>query len=119
VDYLRGRPQAIAYIDALDDSVLVSSITVAELYAGVREGDERTALDALIGVLEVVDVTAEIACVGGLYRRDYGKSHGVGLADALIAASAESQGASLVTLNARHFPMLRGVVVPYEPHSLP
>jgi predicted nucleic acid-binding protein len=49
-----------------------------------------------------------------LFRRDYGKSHGVGLADALIAASAEMRGAVLVTLNRKHFPMLPTVIVPYQ-----
>jgi predicted nucleic acid-binding protein len=36
------------------------------------------------------------------------------LADALIAATAESRQASLVTLNSKHFPMLANVVVPYQ-----
>jgi predicted nucleic acid-binding protein len=36
-----------------------------------------------------------------------------GLADALIAASAEAAGATLVTLNRRHFPMLAEVLAPY------
>ncbi len=33
--------------------------------------------------------------------------------DALIAASAEAAGATLLTLNRRHFPMLAEVLVPY------
>jgi predicted nucleic acid-binding protein len=45
-------------------------------------------------------------------HRDH-TSHGTGLADALIAASAEAAGATLVTLNRRHFPMLAEVLVPY------
>ena len=48
-----------------------------------------------------------------MHRREYGKSHGVGLADALIAATAEVVGAQLVTLNKKHFPMLDDVYVPY------
>jgi predicted nucleic acid-binding protein len=49
-----------------------------------------------------------------LYRRDYGKSHGVGLADALIAATAELNQATLVTLNQKHFPMIIDIMVPYQ-----
>jgi len=97
---------------------LISTVTVAELYAGVREGEERTALDAFIQAFEVVPVNVAIAIKGGLFRRDYGKSHGTGLADALIAASAEVRGAELVTLNGKHFPMLKNVIIPYvKPHS--
>ncbi|MHC4458909.1 MAG: PIN domain-containing protein, partial [Planctomycetota bacterium] len=46
---------------------------------------------------------------GGLYKRDYGKSHGVGLADAILAATAEAENAELKTLNTEHFPMLKGL----------
>ncbi|MCA1719025.1 MAG: type II toxin-antitoxin system VapC family toxin, partial [Actinobacteria bacterium] len=49
-----------------------------------------------------------------LYRRDYGPSHGTGLADALIAATTEETGADLVTFNRRHFPMISRITVPYE-----
>jgi predicted nucleic acid-binding protein len=55
-----------------------------------------------------------LAVQGGLYRRDYGKSHNVGLADALIAATATQRRVPLVTLNRKHFPMLQDVIVPYQ-----
>jgi predicted nucleic acid-binding protein len=61
-----------------------------------------------------VPVDLAVAVRGGLYRRDFGKSHSTGLADALIAATAELSGARLVTLNDRHFPMLSDVIVPYQ-----
>ncbi len=86
IDYLREQEQAAAYLESLVEQVLISTVTVAELYAGVREGEERTALDAFIQAFEVVPVNVAIAIKGGLFRRDYGKSHGTGLADALIAA---------------------------------
>jgi len=53
------------------------------------------------------------ASVAGLWRRQYGRSHGTGLADALIAASVHAAGASLATLNRRHFPMLANALAPY------
>jgi len=113
IDYLRGRAEAVSYLEGLTAPLLISAITVAELYAGVREGKERTRLDAFISAFEIVPVDSESAVRGGLYRRDYGKSHSVGLADALIGASAELQQAELVTLNQKHFPMLPSVIVPY------
>ena len=48
-----------------------------------------------------------------MWRRQYGRSHGTGLADALIAASVAAAGGTLATLNRRHFPMLAEVLVPY------
>ena len=114
IDYLRDRPEAVSYLENLTDFLLVSAITVAELYAGVRDGAERTALDSFIQAFEIVAVDEEIAVKGGLYRRDYYKSHNTGLADALIAATADTKNAELVTLNKKHYPMLSNVIVPYQ-----
>lgn len=114
IDYLRGQAEAVAYLERLTTALLISALTVAELYAGVRDGEERTRLDAFISAFEIVPIDAEIAVRGGLYRRDYGKSHGVGLADALIAATAMGKQVTLVTLNKKHFPMLSDVLVPYQ-----
>ena len=86
---------------------------MAELYSGVRDGEERKALESFLSVFTLVPVTEDIATKGGLNRRDYGKSHGVGLADAIIAATAEVKCATLVTLNKKHFPMLASVHIPY------
>lgn len=115
IDYLRGQKDAVAYIEGLIEKPLLSAITIAELYGGVREGDERNALNAFIKAFDIVDVDEAIATKGGLFRRDYGKSHGVGLADAMIAASAYSRNATVVTLNKKHFPMTEiTVIVPYQ-----
>jgi predicted nucleic acid-binding protein len=114
IDYLRGQAQAVAYLEGRAETLLVSAITVAELFASVRDGKERTALSAFLSAFEVVAVDAVIAERGGLFRRDYGRSHGTGLADALIGATADHVRAHLVTLNRRHFPMLSDVHVPYS-----
>jgi predicted nucleic acid-binding protein len=114
IDYLRGEPRALAYLTAVHTTLRVSCLTLAELYVGVRNGVERDALARLEELLETVPVDREIAVQGGLFRRDYGKSHGTGLVDALIAATAVATRSSLATLNARHFPMLTDVIVPYR-----
>src|SRR5476649_1573681 len=92
IDYLRGSAKASQFVeDAIKKSACyISSISIAELYAGVRDGKEREILDRFLHVFAVVEIERQIAQTGGLYRRDYGKSHGVGLADAIIAAAAQS-----------------------------
>ncbi len=101
-------------MENLPQAPIISAVTAAELYAGVREGRERKILDELIKNSTIIPITEKIAVSGGLYRRDYLKSHGVGLADAIIAATAETENATLVTLNKKHFPMLSKVFVPYQ-----
>jgi predicted nucleic acid-binding protein len=100
IDYLRGLPQAVTFLeDAVQSTCYISSVTIAELYAGVREGKERQVLEQFLQVFNVIDINTLIAQAGGLHRRDYGKSHGVGLADAIIAATAQSLDAKLASLN--------------------
>ena len=65
----------------------------------------------------MIPLDGKAAVVAGLWRRQYGRSHGTGLADALIAASADAVGGTLVTLNQRHFPMLANLLIPYRKPS--
>lgn len=99
IGYLRNQPAAVAYVEATADQQILSAIVVAELYGGVREGPERTSLDALIAAYTVLPVTNNLAVQAGLLWRQYRPSHGVGLADALLAATALAHGLTLVTLN--------------------
>ena len=114
IDFLRSRAEAVSYLESLLAPPFISAVTVAELYAGVREGTERQSLENLVNKLKVVPVGREIAVRCGLLRRDYFKSHGGGIIDAIIAATAEAENAVLVTLNEKHFPMLANVFVPYR-----
>ena len=106
IDFLRGEPQALSFVKQLPNEVAISSISVAELYAGVRDGSESQALSELLDTLEVIELNRDIAQIGGLIRRDMGKSHGLGLNDALIAATVVHRHACLYTLNIKHYPSL-------------
>ncbi len=114
VDFLRGNPKAVALVNSHAGAVSLSSIVVAELYAGVKGDRELSILDELVAVCHISPVTPEIARAGGLFKRDYGKSHGVGLADAIIAATAEAENSDLMTLNVKHYPMLDDLEPPYR-----
>ena len=114
IDYLRGREDAVHFLESQQISMFISAISLGELYAGVREGQERRILDDFIEYFKVIPLSSKIAVKGGLFRRDFGKSNGVGLADAMIAATAQSENATLVTLNQKHFPMISDVLVPYR-----
>ena len=114
IDYLRGQAQAVEFLESRTEVLLISTMTIAELYAGVRNGKEMEMLNELIRAFQVVPIDESISMKGGLYRRDYGKSHGMGLADAIIAASAELNRVTLVTLNQKHFPMIADILVPYN-----
>ena len=114
VDFFRGHGKAVAFVNAHSARITLSSIVVAELYAGVKGDAEQAALEDFVSLFRVVPVSAVIAKAGGLYKRDYGKSHGVGLADAILAATAEAENAELKTLNTKHYPMLKGLRPAYK-----
>jgi predicted nucleic acid-binding protein len=47
--------------------------------------------------------------------RTYRRSHnGIGIADYLIAGTADIRGLQLATLNVRHFPMFEDLKAPFE-----
>lgn len=114
IEYLRGRDEAIRYVESLEGGLYVSAITVAELYSGVKGIDEEAALERFLDAFEVIPIDRALARLGGMCRQRNKPAHGTGLADAIIATSAESVGAALVTFNKRHFPMIKNVVVPYR-----
>ena len=60
VDYLREVPPAVEYLEALEEDLCTSSIVVAELYGGVREGKERQALESLLSVFEIKPIEADL-----------------------------------------------------------
>ena len=105
VDFFRGHSKAVAFVNTHSARIILSSIVVAELYAGVKGDAEQVVLDNFVSLFRIVPVGAEIAKAAGIYKRDYAKSHGVGLADAILIATAEAENAELKTLNTKHYPM--------------
>jgi hypothetical protein len=114
IDFLRGDEKAVSFVNANSSRIILSSVVVAELYAGVKGDAEQATLERFISLFRVIPVDSEIAKTGGLYKRDFSKSHGVGLADAILAATAESENAELITLNTKHYPMIRGLLPAYR-----
>ena len=114
VDFLRGYKKAVTFVHANSSRIILSAIVVAELYAGIRGEAELATLEDFVSLFRVIPVTSEIAKRGGLYKRDYGKSHGIGLADAILAATCEAENAELKTLNCRHYPMIKRLTPAYK-----
>lgn len=114
IDYLRGHDAASDFLEENIGNVFISSVTVAELFQGVREGKERKALTSILSAMTILPLGAEIAEKAGLYRRDFRNKTGCGLADCMIAATAQHHTLPLATLNGRHFSMLKEIIEPYR-----
>ena len=114
IDFLRGYPAAVNLIQQNSTKIALPAIVVAELYAGVRNQSEQAVLDHLFELFPVIPLSPEIAKTAGLLKRDYAKSHGTGLADAVIAATAKNTQTKLTTLNTKHYPMFPNLAPAYK-----
>ena len=117
IDFLRGYGPAVSFVNVHSDRIVLSAVVVAEIYAGAggaKDDPEQTVLENLLSLFRIVPINNEIARLGGLYRRDYGPSHGISLPDALVAATAFLERAELKTLDVKHYPMFEGIEPSYR-----
>lgn len=87
-----------------EGEILYSPVTEAELWAGVRPRKYQELADLLYSLV-CVPIDKAAGRRAGDYLKRYGKSHGVELADALIASAAALNDARLWTRNRKHYPM--------------
>jgi predicted nucleic acid-binding protein len=106
IDFLRKKPEARALLSDLAArriTLAISAVSVAELYAGMREHEEAETAK-LIDALECLPLTARIAKKAGLIRgrqRQLGRTFA--LDDMMIGATAIVYGFPLVTDNRKDF----------------
>jgi len=107
IEMLRGRSDIVDAALALETAGIptyCSPVSWAEIYAWIRQGEEDLAEEFFRSRGEVV-LDATSGRRAGEYLRRYRRSHGVQIADALVAAAAATSGLTLWTLNRRHYPM--------------
>jgi hypothetical protein len=109
IDLLRGFAAAIDAVQARTDTLYVCDISLMELYGGVRSTQEEARVERLISLFRPAPMPQPVYRAAGQYLRHYDKSHALGAADALISATADYYGLRLLTLNVKHFPMLKGL----------
>lgn len=114
IAHLRGDPRATRLLlEAPTAERAASVLARIEIEGGMRT-DERRSVAGLFGVLRMVPVTDPIARRAGELLRMYRRSHsGIDLVDYALAATAELSGATLLTLNVKHFPMFPDLTAPY------
>jgi tRNA(fMet)-specific endonuclease VapC len=106
IDAMRGDPPAIARLELLwsdADSMYVNEVVVCELFSGLREPDVERGR-ALLRPIEFVQPGPEAAVDAGGWRREAAaRGRALSVPDALIAATAVSLDAAVLTRNVRDF----------------
>src|SRR5262249_20310849 len=114
---LRRFPPAVAYLRTAEQQGMLSLSLPAqmELIIGCRNGVELRRLRVFLERFEIRGLSATIGETAVELLYQYRLSHGLLLADALIAATALADEETLYTKNVRHFQMIPGlpVVRPY------
>ena len=108
IEVARGRNAGVVSkwieLSNSDAAILYCAVSLAELWADARQ-NEYDALDKLFGALTCCPIAEEIGRRAGIYLQRHRRSHGIEIADALIAATAVVNRAELWTRNRKHYPM--------------
>lgn len=116
IDTARNIGDAIACLEQIDRqaSLAISAISQMELVIGCRNKAELRTLDKFLAHFQVLKLNEQISDVGIDLLRRYRLSHGLLIADALIAATALSQSIPFVTKNERDYRFIAGLhLLPY------
>jgi len=106
IDFLRRRDYAQKLLEnwAGEGLLAISTLTHLEIYQGMKAGEEgatNTFLDGLISVVVDIPIARRAGTMLGDLRS---KGLTIGIADAIIAATALQFGAPLLTNNIEHYP---------------
>ena len=107
----RGDTGVVAQVNVMlkSGSTYISVVTEMELVVGCRNKLELRNLSTLMGRFTIVPLTPEISDSAVNLLKSYRLSHGLLIADALIAATALVTNKVLVSGNIKHFSMISGL----------
>ena len=111
IDIGRGNERAIAYLESLESSkgLAVSAVTYMELLVGCENKREQQAVKRFVRRFEVIALTEAISGKAVELLLEYRLSHGLLIADALIAATAIERNAPLASRNQRDYRFIDGL----------
>ena len=110
IDLLHGVPEALREINRYKVHH-ISVVTWMEILAGARSPGDELDLRRTLASLQVIPLQEPIAEEAVRLRRE----HKIRLPDAIIWATARTQGLLLVTRNSRDFPATDpGIRIPYR-----
>lgn len=108
LDVLRARQNRrslLAELVAGGHMLATAAINIAEVYAGMRSGEE-TKTEAFLADLECYPLTATIARRAGALKSAWAhKGRTLSLADMMVAATALEYSLVLITDNRKDFPL--------------
>lgn len=104
---LRGKVTAAALMET-DADRQVSVVTYMELFRGARDKREADNIKLFLAEtgVRILPLTESIGHRACIYIEEYGLKAGLGLADALVAATAAEGRLTLCTANRKHYRLI-------------
>ena len=116
IAFFNGNKEILERIQAEIDKISLSTLVIAELNYGAKASQKAKEnlekLDRFLDIVKVVPFNLECAKIFGTIKsklRKLGKP--TGEMDALIAATAISHKATLITSNRKHFENIEGLKI--------
>jgi len=105
IDAGRGESEAVNALEQAgeDAPLAISAVTEMELIVGCRNKDELAALDSFLRRFDIIPLRPAISEQVTVLLRTLRLSHGLLIADALIAATAIADGMSFISKNQRDY----------------
>ncbi|HMS41002.1 MAG TPA: type II toxin-antitoxin system VapC family toxin [Pyrinomonadaceae bacterium] len=116
INVARGDTEAINCLSRLEEtSVLaVSAVTQMELIVGCRNKTELRDLEKFFKRFQILPITNQISDYAASLLKTYFLSHGLLIADSLIASTAIIHNETFITKNQRDFRFIKGLnLLPY------
>ncbi len=108
--HLRGYSQATVRLDLLP-ALVISSVSYFEILQGMRNKVELQAFKKMLALrqAQLLPLTPAITALAGDLLEELTLGHGLGMGDALIAATALEHGLVVLTANTKHFAAVDGL----------
>ena len=116
IDIQRGYPPALAWFSNLTELPALPGLVVMELIQDAENHQQLRSVLKLVAPLPVLWPTVSDCKLSLAQFTRFHLSHGMGLLDALIGATALGAGASLCTFNVKHYRIYSDLSL-IEPYS--
>jgi len=116
IDTSRRVNEAVLCLQQLEQqaTLSISVITEMELVIGCRNKKELQILERFLSRFEILDLDKQVSDLALKLLKQYRLSHGLLIADALIASTAIAFNIRLITKNQRDYRFIAGLnVLPY------
>lgn len=120
IDLGRGVDEAVACLHSIEQQrpMGISVVTQMELMIGCRNKNELNALEQFLDRFVKVNINENISQTATDLLKQYHLSHGLLIADALIAATAVCENGSLVSKNQRDYRFIDSLLLLAYPNPL-